>query len=177
MTCRALAESWENEPHHAMSTYKTPVDSISLFVLLDLLGSAQPFPRVPSYFQTTHWAYVHMAAIERRLRELKELETSPPAPFLPDENKKPPAIGRGYVEDDHIPFMLRGVDILHIIPTPFPDVWHHMTDDGPHLDLPTVRDWARIVTAFAAEWMDLEGYMPPAAKEKVKRVRSDKTEL
>jgi glutaminyl-peptide cyclotransferase len=119
-----------------------------------------------------------MAALERRMRELKLLETAPASPFLPDEHKKPTALGRGYVEDDHLPFMLRGVDILHIIPTPFPNVWHQMTDDGPHLDLPTVRDWARIVTAFAAEWMELDGLMPAAAaQQKVKRQRHDSTEL
>jgi hypothetical protein len=35
-----------------------------------------------------------------------------------------------------------------------------MDDDGAHLDLPTVEDWARMVTAFVGEWMDLEGYFP-----------------
>jgi hypothetical protein len=34
-----------------------------------------------------------------------------------------------------------------------------MEDDGDHLDMPTVEDWAKLTTAFAAAWMDLEGYM------------------
>jgi hypothetical protein len=34
-------------------------------------------------------------------------------------------------------------------------VWHHMEDDGDHLDMPTVRDWSKIVTAFALEWLDM----------------------
>lgn len=30
----------------------------------------------------------------------------------------------GGIEDDHIPFLRRGVEILHIIASPFPQVWH-----------------------------------------------------
>ena len=56
-----------------MSTYRTPLDSISLFVLLDLLGSAGP--KIPSYFLTTHWAYKNMATIEKRMRDLGLLDT------------------------------------------------------------------------------------------------------
>lgn len=62
------------------------------------------------------------------------------------------------MEDDHIPFLARGVEILHIIPLPFPAVWHTANDDGEHLDTDTTDDWAVIVTAFVAEWMDLEGH-------------------
>lgn len=30
----------------------------------------------------------------------------------------------GFIEDDHVPFMKKGVSILHIIAYPFPRVWH-----------------------------------------------------
>ncbi|KAG9641372.1 glutaminyl-peptide cyclotransferase, partial [Aureobasidium melanogenum] len=56
---RSLAEEWEQTMHPATSIYRTPLDAIDLFVLLDLLGSANP--RVPSFFRTTHWAYLNMA--------------------------------------------------------------------------------------------------------------------
>lgn len=167
---RALAEHWEATAYPAMSLYRTPVNSISLFVLLDLLGAASP--RVSSYFRSTHWAYQHMATIEQRMRKLRLLESAPTSRFMPDADKT--QFGRGFVQDDHIPFMLRGADVLHIIPTPFPRVWHTMNDDGEHLDGPTVQDWAKIVTAFAAEWMDLEGMLPPPPE---KMRRSNKTEL
>ena len=62
------------------------------------------------------------------------------------------------VEDDHVPFMVRGVEVLHLIPIPFPKVWHEMEDDGEHLDLDTCGDWAVLITAFMAEWMELEGF-------------------
>jgi hypothetical protein len=124
-----------------------------MFVLLDLLGSANP--NVPSSFLPTHWAYRAMAKVEHRMRQLKLLESNPRAPFLPDAEKETARFGGSMVEDDHIPFMHRGVPILHIIATPFPAVWHTINDDGAHLDMPTVRDWARIVTTFALEWLDM----------------------
>lgn len=71
----------------------------------------------------------------------------------------------GFVQDDHVPFMARGVEILHVIPTPFPRVWHEITDDGEHLDMDTVEDWTKIVTAFAAEWMELEGFFDLKGRE------------
>jgi len=162
---RSLAETWETAPHPALSTYRTALSSITLFVLLDLLGSANP--NIPSYFETTHWAYKHMASIESRLRSLKILQSNPSHAFLPESEKTSFARFAG-IQDDHIPFMARGVEILHVIPNVFPSVWHTKNDDGPHLDMPTVRDWAQIVTAFVGEWMDLEGYFPPKAEAEAK---------
>ncbi|OCL00813.1 uncharacterized protein K441DRAFT_683356 [Cenococcum geophilum 1.58] len=176
---RALAESWEHTVHPAMSTYRTPLASISLFLLLDLLGSANP--TVPSYFKTTHWAYKNMAALETRLRNLEQFKSSPNHPtklkerenelrkepvFLVEADKSDDRFRGWMVQDDHIPFMARGVEVLHIIPTPFPRVWHEMDDDGDHLDLDTVEDWAKLVTAFAGEWMELEGFFDAAKRRK-----------
>lgn len=180
MCYRALAEDWESVYHPAASTYKTPLDSIDLFLLLDLLGSAHP--TVPSFFKTTHWAYRNMAAIEHRLRDQGLFKSSPNHPakaskreskkkhaepyFLPEADKGDHAFMGGYVEDDHIPFMARGVEILHIIPSPFPHVWHELTDDGEHLDAETVEDWTRMLTAFTAEWMELEGFFDSKAEKR-----------
>ncbi len=174
---RSLAETWEQTHNPVLSTYRTPLSSINLFLLLDLLGSSNP--NIPSYFSTTHWAYQHMATVEARLRDLSILRSSPERQFLSDFNKLPHLFGN-FIEDDHIPFMARGVEILHIIPTPFPSVWHRMEDNGEHLDLDTTNDWAMIVTAFVAEWMDLEGLFPSASESQAHIVRKEttsKTEL
>jgi glutaminyl-peptide cyclotransferase len=64
-------------------------------------------------------------------------------------------MGGGGISDDHLPFMGKGVEVLHVIPSPFPDVWHTMEDDGAHLDMATVRDWGVIVSAFVLEWLDM----------------------
>jgi glutaminyl-peptide cyclotransferase len=155
---RSLAEEWEHSFHPVKSGYREPLSQISLFVLLDLLGAANP--KVPSYFLTTHWAYKAMASIEERMRRLGLLESEPRAPFLPDAAKSSVQFRRYIVEDDHVPFMERGVPILHIITSPFPPVWHTMMDDGEHLDMPTVRDWVKITTAFALEWLDIDVDVP-----------------
>ncbi|KAB5570273.1 glutaminyl-peptide cyclotransferase [Coniochaeta sp. 2T2.1] len=155
---RALAQTWESTLHPALATYRNPLSQISAFVLLDLLGAAKP--HIPSFFQTTHWAYKNMAHIEDRMRKLMLLETQPNQPFLPEAEKKAEQFGAGHVEDDHIPFMRRGVPILHLIPTPFPRVWHTIDDDGEHLDMETVRDWSKIITAFALEWLDMMEVAP-----------------
>ena len=199
---RSLAAEWESTPHPALSTYHTAISSISLFVLLDLLGAKNP--TVPSYFKTTHWAYQKMAALETRLRDLSLFKSSPNHPskrtistkqskvridrpraeplFLTDANKDRNRWMGGMVLDDHVPFMARGVDVLHIIPTPFPRVWHEMDDDGEHLDLDSVEDWALLTTAFVAEWMELDGFFDTAkrgVKLKGRREREviSKTEL
>lgn len=158
---RSLAADMEATAFAAQSTFHNALSTISLFVLLDLLGAEKP--TVPSYFKTTHWAYRKMADLEKRLRSLSLLESAASkrddSPFLPDSDKKNDRWLGGYIEDDHLPFMDRGVDVLHLVPTPFPRVWHTRQDDGAHLHIPTVKDWSRLVTGFAAEWMELEGFM------------------
>ncbi|CAK4031570.1 Glutaminyl-peptide cyclotransferase [Lecanosticta acicola] len=168
---RSLAEEWEGAAYAGWSSYRSPLSTIELFVLLDLLGAKDP--TVPSYFKTTHWAYQKMADAERRLREAHRFRSSPNHPskrkpgaqvrdepmFLSEGSKKDTDrwVG-GYVEDDHVPFMERGVETLHIITSPFPSVWHTINDDGEHLDMDTVNDWTLLTIVFAAEWMELEGF-------------------
>lgn len=162
---KSLAADMESSFYPALSTFHNALSSISLFVLLDLLGSANP--SIPSYFKTTHWAYKRMASVEQRLREEKALRARAASSWFPESEKTND--GRwlgGAIGDDHVPFMARGVEVLHIIPVQFPRVWHTMDDDGEHLDMPTSEDWAVVVTAFAAEWMDLDAYMVPKTTER-----------
>ncbi len=153
----------------AMAFYKTPINQISMFILLDLLGEAEP--RLPSYFPTTHWAYRSMAIIEERMRSLGLLESKPRQPFLHDKDKQTHSFMSAQIQDDHLPFLARGVPVLHLIPN-FPTVWHTIADDGEHLDMPTVRDWARIVTAFAPRMVGYDGGRAAAdSEEGSKKVR------
>ena len=173
---KSLAANMEATYHPALSTYHNALSSIQLFVLLDLLGSSNP--KVPSYFKMTHWAYTNMARLEDRLRDNSLFASSPKHPskkvsssraepkWLGDLDKSNDRWQGGMVGDDHVPFMARGVEVLHMIPSPFPTVWHKPDDDGEHLDMDTTEDWAVLVTAFAAEWMDLEGYMDDTTQQK-----------
>jgi glutaminyl-peptide cyclotransferase len=182
---RSLAEEWDSSVHPAMSTYKTKLESISLFVLLDLLGAKDP--TIPTYFKTTHWAYQNMANLESRLRGLEQFKSAKGKTWLPESRKDPhsdSAFPSYVMQDDHIPFMARGVEVLHLIPIHFPAVWHRIEDDGEHLDGPTVEDWALLTTAFAAEWLELEGFFdqPSLLKKDGTKKRSvqdviSKTEL
>jgi hypothetical protein len=132
-----------------------------------------------------------MAKAEERLRKLGLMKSSPnhaskvakrenkkpraEPTFLPEGNKNDNAFMGGFVQDDHVPFMARGVEILHMIPSPFPRVWHEITDDGEHLDTDTVEDWAKLVMAFTAEWMELEGYLDFKAEKR--KESTEKSEL
>lgn len=112
---------------------------------------------IPSYFLLTHWAYRNMANLEARMRKIGLLETSPLSAFLP--KTKEPAV-QFKIASDHVPFMERGVPFIHLLPSPLPRTAHTMEDDGEHLDLPTIRDWAKIVTGFALEWLDMMEVWP-----------------
>lgn len=174
---RALAEQWEAETYGVSSSERgrNKLANISLFLLLDLLGAKEP--HIPSYFKTTHWAYQHLAKLEKRFRDGKVFASHKSAPknWLVDAEKSSAQIYQyGGIQDDHIPFLKRGVEVLHIIPNPFPNVWHTKDDDGEHLHMETTKDWAGLVTAFVAEWMELEEFFNELPKlEK----RSFKTEL
>ena len=182
---RSLAEAWEQDYHPAMSSYKNKLESIELFVLLDLLGSTGP--SIPSYFKTTHWAYQNMANLEQRMRDLNLFVSAKTTNWLPDGGKNAHVATQQFpsywMQDDHIPFMARGVQVLHLIPSSFPDVWHKITDDGEHLDIPTVEDWALLTAAFAAEWLELGDFleMPtqnvPRVDKRSENVVISKTEL
>ncbi|KXJ91398.1 glutaminyl-peptide cyclotransferase [Microdochium bolleyi] len=163
---RALAAHWDTDVYPESAEHRSPIEAIKLFLLVDLLGG--PDPTVPSYFRPTHWLYQHMSKIERRMRQLGLLASKPETPFLPDSGETPENPYMGYIADDHVPFMVRGVPILHMIPNPFPKLWHTMDDDGEHLDPATVNDWSKILTAFAAEWMELDAHLAatqPLSKE------------
>ncbi len=113
-TLRHLAQLWEGEMHPAASLRANNLSSIDLFVLFDLLGT--PSPRIPSYFPTTHWAYTAMSKVEKHLRSQGLLATSKNENWLAEPEVYDTSGYKGGIEDDHIPFLYRGVEILHIIP-------------------------------------------------------------
>jgi len=95
-------------------------------ILLDLLGS--PRPSIRSYFIDTSWLFDAMASAERRLARSGALSNGLQQELAPGDSFFRPRIGtqmnHGYIEDDHVPFLHKGVSVLHLIATPFPSVWH-----------------------------------------------------
>ncbi|CAG8718671.1 9462_t:CDS:2, partial [Racocetra persica] len=62
----------------------------------------------------------------------------------------------GHIEDDHIPFLKRGVKILHVIAYPFPGVWHTPNDNINAIDNEVVYNLNTIFRIFAAEYLGID---------------------
>lgn len=143
---RHLAQRWENEKF---------LHRIELFMLLDLLGT--PDPNFYSYFQNTNEDYTLLMRGESRLTEAGHLIKQGSSGVTRSKAQtyfQPHSVGMG-IEDDHIPFMRRGVPILHVIPTPFPEVWHKAGDNSECIDYDTVENLNRILRLFVVEYLAL----------------------
>lgn len=191
---RHLADRWEKEyaaPHHTHPYDRTPtvLETIEHLVLLDLLGAEKPL--VSSYYLPTGWLFDLLVSAESRLdkaglsgftkkkakassgAEKKDLAKEKHASsFFRAKNTQ----GFGWIEDDHIPFLQRGVSVLHIITNPFPRVWHTIKvclhsyllcspalitcalskDDASALHGPTMKKWNLIMRIFTAEYLGLK---------------------
>ncbi|MBN3319372.1 QPCT cyclotransferase, partial [Atractosteus spatula] len=143
---RHLAQRMENTAHPPASEGTNQLDGIDLFVLLDLIGA--PNPRFGSQFPNTVRWLSRLQNIERRLHGMKLLKSHPMEVeyFWPN-------LPVGLVEDDHKPFLNRGVRILHLIPTPFPSVWHTFEDNEQNLDQPTIENLMKIMQVFILEYL------------------------
>ena len=133
---RHLAEKWGTNyilPHQSrrlMDFQMTDLDGIEHLILLDLLGA--PRPTIRSHFLDTAWLFDAMVSVERRLGDSGAFaygDHTSMAPgkwnsyFLPRTTS---TVNFGYIGDDHVPFLARGVSVLHVIPEPFPFVWHRL---------------------------------------------------
>lgn len=132
------------------------IDSIEHLVLLDLLGSSEP--SIPSYFFSTDWLFRELISSEQRLRDANLLYPSSVSSSASRRRSffRDGPVTMGGIEDDHLPFLAHGVPILHVIPTPFPSVWHTLKDDASALDWPTDYAWAMILRLWTAEYLGLD---------------------
>ncbi|XP_051867298.1 glutaminyl-peptide cyclotransferase [Pristis pectinata] len=145
---RHLAHKMERTAHPPGSTKTNQLHAIDLFVLLDLIGA--PKPRFPIYFPNTARWHKRLQLIEEQLHQLGILNEHP------KEVKyfwmKMPLV---HINDDHIPFSQRGVPILQITPTPFPQVWHSTEDNEVNLDSTTIDNLNKILQLFVFEYLRL----------------------
>ncbi|CAG0895953.1 unnamed protein product, partial [Darwinula stevensoni] len=152
---RHLAAAWANTPHP-----RTPgcsqLDGINMLVLLDLLGTEMGCtfcPQLYDWQSNTRVWYGNMVAIEDRLERLNLLDkhSGKGSYFKP---KADYSFGAG-LQDDHVPFLQRGVKIVHLIPRPFPSVWHQEKDNYSALHGPTIGNLLKIFRIFTAEYLQL----------------------
>ncbi|KAF6025713.1 QPCT [Bugula neritina] len=146
---RHLAAKWEATPN-PLNSSSTRLDSIDAFILLDLLGARNP--RFYNFFpEDTGRLYDRLRTTEAELHQLGHVKQHQL------ENQYFTNIaGRGTIQDDHIPFLQRGVPILHLISAPFPQVWHSRYDDESALDYVTIDNLNKILRVFVAEYLHLD---------------------
>lgn len=145
---RHLAELMDRTPHPPGSKETTLIQAVDLLVLLDLLGA--PDPLIVSHFDNTARWFDRLIAAEKRLHK-QGLLTSHPI----EQSYFRKDFYLGPVQDDHIPFLNRGVPVLHVIPTPFPQFWHTLDDTEEKMHRPTVENLTRILAIFVAEYLSL----------------------
>lgn len=127
-----------------------------MLVLLDLLGA--PDPTFYSFFEATESWYQRLVDTEIRLDDadlMQKYQSSGTIKRAPTRYFQLRSVSAG-IEDDHIPFLRRNVPILHMIPVPFPDVWHKMTDNHEAVDVTTVENINKILRIFIAEYLHID---------------------
>ncbi|KAH8370215.1 hypothetical protein KR093_002664 [Drosophila rubida] len=142
---RHLAKLWDKQGK---------LDRIDMLVLLDLLGA--PDPAFYSFFSNTELWYMRLADLEQRLARHSLLERYMNSGVVsrdPQRYFQLQALRSGQVEDDHIPFLRRNVPVLHLIPMPFPSVWHTQHDNESVIDYATTNNLALIIRLFALEYL------------------------
>lgn len=148
---RHLAQIMENTVTKIDKQTVNELERIDLLVLLDLLGA--PDPKFYNYFQNTEKWYSRMASAEDKLSEMAQLKQY--SRGHPQQTYFAKRSLRAHIEDDHIPFLIRDVPVLHLIPTPFPDCWHTSDDNRDAIDIHTVENLNKIIRVFVAEYLHL----------------------
>ncbi|OMH79750.1 Glutaminyl-peptide cyclotransferase [Zancudomyces culisetae] len=147
---RHLAEKWDKEleisTKNALPGLSTSeIKLIDLFVLLDLIGAPNPtfLPLIPE----TKNVFYELAALENRLYTKG---------FVSQKYLRPRStIGVSGISDDHEPFLKKSVKILHLIATPFPDVWHKQGDNAQNLDQAVINNFAVLMRTFVFSYLNL----------------------
>lgn len=144
---RHLASKWQKEG----SLYK-----IDMLMLLDLLGA--PDPTFYSFFPETEKWYARLIKAEERLDNqslLMRYQSSGTTMKNANRFFQQHSFKAG-IQDDHVPFEKRGVPILHLIPVPFPEIWHKPEDDRNSIDLTTVENLNKILRVFVCEYLHID---------------------
>lgn len=156
---RHLANKWSKTPlsPNSLNVTKgsTVLDTIQVFVLLDLLGTSKP--RIINYFQSTSWLFHKLSDLERRValyslweEDLNNMEEQ----IIFDLSVEAGTFGG--IGDDYVPFLRHGVDVLHIIPWPFPSVWHKEEDNADAIDPNMVVNFNTLFRSFVAEYLEID---------------------
>ncbi|XP_026859741.1 glutaminyl-peptide cyclotransferase isoform X1 [Electrophorus electricus] len=145
---RHLADYMSQVPHPPASEHTTLLHAIDLFVLLDLIGA--PSPTFVNHFENTARWFERLISAEKRLHNLGLLSS-----YSTEQTYFKKDIIMAPVEDDHTPFLQRGVPVLHIIATPFPSYLHSVEDTADKVHSDTVENLTKVLVVFLAEYLGL----------------------
>ncbi|XP_076170897.1 glutaminyl-peptide cyclotransferase isoform X2 [Ptiloglossa arizonensis] len=147
-----LAKVWHNN-YTAFENGEniSELDKLDILILLDLIGA--PDPIFYNYFHDTESWYLLLMAIENTLAKFNKLESY--TTRQPVQNYFQPYSMKSYIDDDHVPFLQRNISILHMIPHPFPSVWHKPSDNRDNIDLKTTENINKILRIFVASYLHI----------------------
>lgn len=141
-----LESKWYPSTSGSQFELSREIDRIDVLMLLDLLGAANPHIS-NTIGHGANQLFSQLSTIELELKRLGCLGAV--------RNVFNPNLSPNAVEDDHIPFLKRGVPILHLITVPFPRVWHTANDNENALDYPTIDHLVSIVRVFVAKYLGI----------------------
>lgn len=113
-------------------------------MLLDLIGA--PGARYYSLFANTNAQYRQLHGIERSLGRMNRLRSNN---YQFQRRELPNAA----IEDDHVPFLTRGVPIMHLISLPFPENWHKEGDNYASLDFGSIRSFNDVMRVYVYDYL------------------------
>eukprot|EP01099_Mayorella_cantabrigiensis_P004078 TRINITY_DN3065_c0_g5_i1.p1 TRINITY_DN3065_c0_g5~~TRINITY_DN3065_c0_g5_i1.p1 ORF type:complete len:347 (-),score=78.38 TRINITY_DN3065_c0_g5_i1:400-1410(-) len=145
---RHLAEKWDNQKGPNGKSLNRNIES---FILLDLLGAGNE--RIYNFFPQTQNIFRIFIKIEQYLRNLQWIrkKTNVPTEAYFFDQHHP-----SQIDDDHKPFASRGVKVVHLVPVPFPRVWHRFEDDLSAVNREALSDFDKIFTLFLAHYLNLD---------------------
>ncbi|XP_048449862.1 glutaminyl-peptide cyclotransferase-like, partial [Rhincodon typus] len=106
---RHLADLMARTKHPEATDSTTLIDSLDMFVLLDLLGEAKP--QFLNHFKNTARWFTRLVGIEKRLHKLGLLQQhSVEVMYFNGDTYYGP------IEDDHVPFLRKGMKPVQLMP-------------------------------------------------------------
>jgi glutaminyl-peptide cyclotransferase len=125
-----------------------------MLILLDLLGTSGI--TLISYSDETSYWHNTLVKIEQQLKASGHWRRSGLGTGYSQKSTIFQARSQyGGIADDHIPFLKRGVDILHLIANPFPKEWHTPFDNEDSLDFITIDNLNKVFRIFVAKYLHL----------------------
>ncbi|KRZ77144.1 Glutaminyl-peptide cyclotransferase-like protein [Trichinella papuae] len=144
---RYMVKELEKRPYpQYYSPRSRDLDRIDLFVLLDLIGAKGSTFYYHHPYSVLN-AYTVLPETERQLKAFQNCIYDLPTIFHD-------LMINTFIQDDHLPFLEKGVRTLHLIATPFPSEWHTVKDNEEILHFPTIHNILSILRVFTAKYLN-----------------------